>query len=191
MPVPTVLFKNLYAELGIETNASSDDIRRAYRKRALETHPDKLEPGANDKEKQEAERQFHRVHEAFEVLTDPVKRKAYDTRMNARTDPSLLSEEAKRRIRERKEWAQRQREESEKRMAAFRAELEREKREKQEALERMAKEAAMVSELVQDMYQLNPEFAARRQAVLQRKAERLERERAKLHKHPMQRPIHS
>jgi F0F1-type ATP synthase membrane subunit b/b' len=87
--------------------------------------------------------------------------------MNARTDPSLLSEEAKRRIREREEWARRQREESEKRMAAFKAELEREKREKQEALEKMAKEAAMVSEMVQDMYQLNPEFAARRQAMLQ------------------------
>ncbi|KAF8202221.1 DnaJ-domain-containing protein [Pholiota molesta] len=191
MPFQSQEMKNLYAELGIEPNASSDDVRRAYRKRALETHPDKLDPGANDKEKEEAERQFHRVHEAFEVLTDPVKRKAYDSRMNARTDPSLLSEEAKRRIREREEWARRQREESEKRMAAFKAELEREKREKQEALEKMAKEAAMVSEMVQDMYQLNPEFAARRQAMLQRRAERERAKATKLHKHPMQRPIHS
>ncbi|KAF8967672.1 DnaJ domain-containing protein [Flammula alnicola] len=187
--MPALSFKNLYAELGIEQNASADDVRKAYRKRALETHPDKLEPGANEKEKQEAERQFHRVHEAFEVLGDPVKRKAYDSRMNARTDPSLISEEAARRIRERKEWAQRQREESEKRMAAFHAQLAREKREKQEALEKMAKEAAMVSEMLQEMYQLNPEFAARRQAALQRKAER-EREHARRH-NPSQRPIHS
>lgn len=73
-------------------------VRKAYRKRALETHPDKLEPNASDKEKQEAERQFHRVsitvfgvpfssrfsaasdvtlqvHEAFEILSDTIKRK--------------------------------------------------------------------------------------------------------------------
>lgn len=87
--------------------------------------------------------------------------------MNARTDPSLLSKEATRRINERKAWALRQREEGEKRIATVKAELEREKREKQEALERMAREAAMVTELLQEMYQLNPEFAARRQAVLQ------------------------
>ncbi|KJA28123.1 hypothetical protein HYPSUDRAFT_62513 [Hypholoma sublateritium FD-334 SS-4] len=183
----STLFKNLYADLGIEPSASSDDIRKAYRKRALETHPDKLELNASDKEKQEAERQFHRVHEAFEILSDTIKRKAYDNRMNARSDPSLLSEEATRRINERKAWALRQREEGEKRIATVKAELEREKREKQEVLERMAREAAMVTELLQEMYQLNPEFAARRQAVLQRKAER---ERTKLHKQAkLQRPI--
>ena len=87
--------------------------------------------------------------------------------MNARTDPSLLSKEATRRINERQAWALGQREQSEKRIATVKAELEREKREKQEALERMAREATMVTELLQEMYQLNPEFAARRQAVLQ------------------------
>ena len=36
-------------------------VRRAYRKRALETHPDKLEPGVSEGEKQDAEQQFHKV----------------------------------------------------------------------------------------------------------------------------------
>jgi hypothetical protein len=36
-------------------------VRRAYRKKALETHPDKLEPGASEAEKQDAEQQFHKV----------------------------------------------------------------------------------------------------------------------------------
>ena len=36
-------------------------VRKAYRKRALETHPDKLDPGASEAEKQDAEQQFHKV----------------------------------------------------------------------------------------------------------------------------------
>lgn len=87
--------------------------------------------------------------------------------MNTRTDPALLSQEAARRIRERKEWALRQREENEKRTVAYKTELERQKRKKQEAAEKLAKEATMVTEMLQDMYQMNPEFAARREAVLQ------------------------
>lgn len=87
--------------------------------------------------------------------------------MKARSDNSRISAEAMRRIQERKEWAQRQREASQKHSAAFFAQIEREKREKQEALERMAKEAAMVSDMVKEMYEMNPEFAERRKAALQ------------------------
>ncbi|KIM44568.1 hypothetical protein M413DRAFT_67352, partial [Hebeloma cylindrosporum] len=118
---PTASFRNLYDVLGIDKTASGDEVRKAYRKRALETHPDKLDLGVNEEEKQEAEQQFHKVHEAFEILGDPIKRKAYDHRMNARTDLSSLSEEAVQRIRERKEWARLQCEESEKRMAEHKA----------------------------------------------------------------------
>ncbi|KAF4610704.1 hypothetical protein D9613_006913 [Agrocybe pediades] len=152
-------------------------IRKAYRKRALETHPDKLDPGASKEEKEKAEEEFHKVHEAFETLSDAVKRKAYDLRRNARTDPALISEEAKRRINERKEWARIQRQESEKRMLRFNAQIEREKRAQEEALEKMKREAEMVTDLLQQMYQSNPEFAARREAALKRREER-ERERS-------------
>jgi hypothetical protein len=87
--------------------------------------------------------------------------------MNARTDLSFLSEEAARKIRERKEWARRQCEQGEKRMAENNAKIEREKRAKEEVLEKMKREAAMVADMLQEMYRLNPEFAARREAALQ------------------------
>lgn len=87
--------------------------------------------------------------------------------MKAGTDLSFLSEEAARRIKERKEWARRQCELGEKRMLENKTKIEREKRAKEEALEKMRKEAAMVADMLQEMYRLNPEFAARREAALQ------------------------
>ena len=60
-----------YKTLGIEKDASEADIKKAYRKLALKYHPDRnKEPGA--------EAQFKKVSEAFEVLSDPEKRKTYD-----------------------------------------------------------------------------------------------------------------
>jgi len=187
MPTSTTTF---YDILGIEQSASADDVRRAYRKRALETHPDKLEPGASEAEKQDAEQQFHKVHEAFQTLGDAVKRKAYDMRLRARASPQSISEEAQRRMKERKEWAEKQRQVSEKRMAEIKAQYEREKQAQEAARIKRANEAALVAEMLREMYRLNPEFAARREAVLQRKAER---ERATMHKqrNQFQQPIRS
>jgi len=163
---------NFYDILGIEQPASTDDVRKAYRKKALETHPDKLEPGASEAEKQDAEQQFHKVHEAFETLGDVAKRKAYDARLGARANSQSISEEALRRMKQRKEWAERQREDSDKRMAEIKARREREKQEQEAARVKREKEATLVAEMLTEMYRLNPEFAARRQAVLQRKAAR-------------------
>jgi curved DNA-binding protein len=61
-----------YKVLGLGKNASSDDIKKAYRKLARKYHPD-LNP--NDKE---AEKRFKEINEANEVLSDPDKRKKYD-----------------------------------------------------------------------------------------------------------------
>ena len=64
-------FKDYYARLGLEKNASADDIKRAYRKLARKYHPDvSKEP--------DAEAQFKEVAEAYEVLKDPERRAAYD-----------------------------------------------------------------------------------------------------------------
>ena len=92
---------------------------------------------------------------------------AYDTRLRARASPQSISEEAQRRMKERKEWAEKQRQISEKRMAEIKAQYEREKQAKEAARIKRANEAALVAEMLREMYRLNPEFAARREAVLQ------------------------
>jgi curved DNA-binding protein len=66
-------FIDYYKILEIPRSASDDDIKKAYRKLARKYHPD-LSP--NNKE---AERKFKEVNEANEVLSDPEKRKKYDT----------------------------------------------------------------------------------------------------------------
>ncbi|TWP30014.1 J domain-containing protein [Apibacter muscae] len=65
-------FIDYYKVLGLDKNASADDIKKAYRKLARKHHPD-LNP--NDKE---AQKKFQQVNEANEVLSDPEKRKKYD-----------------------------------------------------------------------------------------------------------------
>ena len=64
--------KDYYEVLGITKNASSSEIKKAYRKKAIQYHPDK-NPG--DKE---AEAQFKLAAEAYEILSDPQKKSQYD-----------------------------------------------------------------------------------------------------------------
>jgi len=63
---------NPYETLGVAPNASQDDIRRAYRTAAKETHPD-LNPG-----KPEAENRFKEINAAYDIIGDADKRKRYD-----------------------------------------------------------------------------------------------------------------
>ncbi|CAH8287587.1 unnamed protein product [Schistosoma rodhaini] len=64
-----------YKILGIKKTASSDEIKKAYRRLALKWHPDK-----NPDKKEEAEKCFKLISEAYEVLSDPKKRDMYDRR---------------------------------------------------------------------------------------------------------------
>lgn len=65
--------KDYYRILGVSRNATQDEIKSAFRKLALKYHPDR-NPGDKD-----AEAKFKEINEAYEVLSNPEKRKLYDT----------------------------------------------------------------------------------------------------------------
>lgn len=67
------LSQKLYKTLGVRKDASEDEIKKAYRKLAKKYHPDK-----NPDKKEESEKKFHKITEAYEVLSDEQKRKEYD-----------------------------------------------------------------------------------------------------------------
>lgn len=67
-----VQFKDYYETLGVSRTATDAEIKRAFRKLAREHHPDVA------KDKKRAEEKFKEINEAYEVLSDPVKRKKYD-----------------------------------------------------------------------------------------------------------------
>jgi molecular chaperone DnaJ len=69
--------KNYYQILGVERNASDDDLKRAYRNLSKKYHPD-LQNGKSESEKKEAEEKFKEISEAYSILSDRKKREYYD-----------------------------------------------------------------------------------------------------------------
>jgi DnaJ-class molecular chaperone len=62
-----------YDILGVSKSASADEIKKAYRKQALEWHPDR-----HQDDKEAAEKRFKEINEAYQVLSDPQKKAAFD-----------------------------------------------------------------------------------------------------------------
>ena len=83
-------FRDYYKVLGVERSASEADIKSAYRKLARKHHPD-VNPGNKD-----AEQKFKEINEAYQVLSDPAKRKKYDE-LGADWERGISQEEMMRR----------------------------------------------------------------------------------------------
>lgn len=69
--------RDYYEVLGVDKSATADAIKKAYRKKAIQYHPDKQQD-KSDAEKKEAEDKFKEAAEAYSVLSDPDKRARYD-----------------------------------------------------------------------------------------------------------------
>ena len=75
--------KDFYKTLGVDQNASAEDIKKAYRKQAMKYHPDQ------NKDNAEAEAKFKEVNAAYDILKDDDKRAAYDRYGEAAFDGSM------------------------------------------------------------------------------------------------------
>src|SRR6185436_18888444 len=74
--------RDYYTVLGVNRDAGEGDIKKAYRKLAMKFHPDRNPDDKGSEEK------FKEAKEAYEVLTEPKKRAAYDQFGHAGVDPS-------------------------------------------------------------------------------------------------------
>ena len=75
--------RDFYEILGVAKNSSEEEIKKSYRKLAMKYHPDR---NPNSKESEE---KFKEVKEAYEMLTNPEKREAYDRYGHAGVDPNM------------------------------------------------------------------------------------------------------
>ena len=69
--------KDYYAILGVDKNVSDEELKRVYRKLAVKYHPDKW-VNKSEEERKVAEDKFKEISEAYDVLSNPDKRRQYD-----------------------------------------------------------------------------------------------------------------
>jgi len=84
-PDHTMAKRDFYEVLGVPKNASDEEIKKSYRKLAMKHHPDRN----NGDGAKAAEEKFKEAKEAYEMLSDPQKRAAYDQHGHAGVDPNM------------------------------------------------------------------------------------------------------
>lgn len=171
---------DFYKVLGITSSASPEEVRKAYKKKALETHPDKLVHLTTEEVKESAAARFRNVHEAFQVLNDPYQRSAYDIRIKQRTDTVTtskswvqLDEEQIARMKDRAEWARQATQRRKEGITALneaRKVREASRRAQQEQQSFVDRET--IDQMLEDLCRLNPEWQIRKEEARRRKAER-------------------
>ncbi|MEO5691622.1 MAG: molecular chaperone DnaJ [Usitatibacter sp.] len=80
--------RDYYEVLGVNRDAAEEDIKKSYRKLAMKFHPDR------NPDNKESEEKFKEAKEAYEILCEPEKRKAYDTYGHAGVHPQMGGGEA-------------------------------------------------------------------------------------------------
>jgi molecular chaperone DnaJ len=76
--------KDYYEVLGLSRQASNNEIKKAFKKLAMKHHPDR------NPDNPKAEENFKEAKEAYEILSDPQKRSAYDQYGHAGVDQSMV-----------------------------------------------------------------------------------------------------
>jgi len=163
-----------YHVLGILNSATPGDIRKAYKRRALETHPDKLGPSATELDIQQTQAQFLLVCEAFEVLNHPTRRKAYDYQLAFKISQSnscmTFSEGQEKLRRDREEWARQLKAQQEQRMNTMRQSQRLFKDQALKQAEEAAQYSAMIQEIVEELRTSSRDWMEREHLAGQRQA---------------------
>jgi len=171
---------NFYEVLEIQKTASQEEVRKAYKKKALETHPDKAV--SPEKVKELAAAKFRDVHEAFQVLNDPYQRRAYDIRIKINSDvptksPVQFDEEHIALMKDREEWARQATQRRKERIkvldeARKARDTSRKTQEDHQKQEYSYGYKEILDQMLGNLYRLNPEWEIRKEQVHRRKAKR-------------------
>ncbi|KAK6905951.1 hypothetical protein I203_106786 [Kwoniella mangroviensis CBS 8507] len=81
-----------YSILNVNPKATADEIRQAYKRESLKTHPDRLPGNATPQERRRATERFQIVSDAYYVLSDPSRRAEYDALFNSRPSSAFTDD---------------------------------------------------------------------------------------------------